>query len=36
VAKWRKRLFPNVARLSSNPVEYFKLPVARGDDGPAH
>jgi KUP system potassium uptake protein len=29
MAKWRKRLFQNVSRLSSNPVEYFKLPVER-------
>jgi KUP system potassium uptake protein len=29
MAKWRKRLFHNTARLSSNPVEYFKLPVER-------
>jgi len=29
MAKWRKRLFQNVARLSSNPVEYFNLPVER-------
>jgi len=29
LAKWRKRLFHNTARLSSNPVEYFNLPVER-------
>jgi KUP system potassium uptake protein len=29
MAKWRKRLFQNSSRLSSNPVEYFNLPVER-------
>jgi KUP system potassium uptake protein len=29
MAQWRKRLFMNVSRLSSNPVEYFSLPVDR-------
>src|SRR4051812_5715637 len=29
MARWRKRLFQNTARLSSNPVEYFRLPVER-------
>jgi KUP system potassium uptake protein len=29
MATWRKRLFQNTARLSSNPVEYFKLPLER-------
>ena len=29
MATWRKRLFQNTSRLSSNPVEYFKLPVER-------
>jgi KUP system potassium uptake protein len=29
MARWRKRLFLNVARLSSNPVEYFHLPLER-------
>jgi KUP system potassium uptake protein len=26
---WRKRLFLSLSRLSSNPVEYFRLPVER-------
>jgi KUP system potassium uptake protein len=29
MARWRKRLFVNTARLSSNPVEYFGLPLER-------
>ena len=29
MATWRKRLFQNLSRLSSNPVEYFRLPVER-------
>jgi KUP system potassium uptake protein len=29
MATWRKRLFMNSARLSSNPVEYFRLPLER-------
>jgi KUP system potassium uptake protein len=29
LARWRKRLFQNVARLSSDPVQYFSLPVER-------
>jgi KUP system potassium uptake protein len=29
MATWRKRLFMNTARLSSNPVEYFRLPLER-------
>jgi KUP system potassium uptake protein len=29
MARWRKRLFQNVSRLSSHPVEYFNLPVER-------
>ncbi|MEA2479364.1 MAG: system potassium uptake protein, partial [Thermoleophilaceae bacterium] len=27
--RWRKKLFLNIARLSANPVEYFKLPIDR-------
>jgi KUP system potassium uptake protein len=29
MATWRKKLFINLARLSSNPVEYFRLPIER-------
>jgi KUP system potassium uptake protein len=29
MARWRKKLFINLARLSSNPVEYFRLPIER-------
>jgi KUP system potassium uptake protein len=29
MARWRKKLFLSVAKLSSNPVEYFGLPIER-------
>ena len=29
MATWRKRLFMGTSRLSSNPVEYFRLPLER-------
>ena len=29
MARWRKKLFLNVAKTSSNPVEYFGLPIER-------
>jgi KUP system potassium uptake protein len=29
MARWRKKLFLNIAKLSSNPVEYFGLPIDR-------
>jgi K+ transporter len=29
MSTWRKKLFLNVAKASSNPVEYFGLPIDR-------